>query len=54
MDNPDGYYRQMAAECLRLAEATSDIDGKTMLLEIAQTWVKLDNYLSAKTARESV
>ena len=54
MDKSNGYYRKMAAECLRLADATSDIDGRTMLLEIAQTWVKLDNYLRAKTARESV
>lgn len=54
MDKPDGYYRQMAAECLRLAETMTDIDGKTMLLEIAQMWINLDNYLRATTAREQV
>ena len=54
MDKANGYYRQMATECLRLANAMSDPDSRTMLLEIAQTWIKLDNYLRAKAACERV
>ena len=34
-------YREKAAECLRLAQATNDPATKVLLLEMAQTWVKL-------------
>jgi len=34
-------FRSYAAECLRLARATSDQSGKTRLLQMAEAWRKL-------------
>jgi hypothetical protein len=34
-------YRQNAFECLRLARSTTDHGDRTMLVGMAQTWVKL-------------
>jgi hypothetical protein len=34
-------YRGYAAECLRLAQATDDANGKARLLQMAEAWRKL-------------
>jgi len=34
-------YDQRAAECLALAHEASDVGRKTLLLEMAQAWIKL-------------
>jgi hypothetical protein len=54
MSKANGYYRRMAAECLHLADAMSDVDDRTLLLEIAQLWIRLDNHLRAKSAGETL
>jgi hypothetical protein len=42
------HYQHMATECLRSAQEATDPKNKALLLEMAQTWVKL-----AEQARES-
>ena len=42
-----GEYQERVAQCLRLARSTSDLTNKALLLEMAQTWVRL-----AEQARE--
>jgi hypothetical protein len=42
------HYQGMAAECLRMAQNTDNPTSKALLLEMAQTWVKL-----AEQARDS-
>jgi len=37
-------YQDMAAQCSHLASAVNDPDGKAILLEAAQTWIKLAEY----------
>jgi hypothetical protein len=37
---PDDF-QQRAAECVRLARATTDTWAKVMLLEMARSWMKL-------------
>jgi hypothetical protein len=34
-------YQERAAECLRLAQSMNDPAHKALLLEMAQTWVRL-------------
>ena len=34
-------YRHYAAECLRLAQSTTDQGGKARLLQMAEAWRKL-------------
>jgi hypothetical protein len=34
-------YKARAAECVRLAERTSNSDDKAMLLQMADTWLRL-------------
>ena len=41
------HYQRMAAECLRHAQEAPDPANKALLLEMAQTWVRL-----AEQARE--
>ena len=40
MSNPD-RYRQHALDCLRLANEMNDPFGKAVLLDMAQSWVRL-------------
>ncbi len=40
MSNPD-QYRQNAIDCLRLANETRDAGAKAVLLDMAQSWVRL-------------
>jgi hypothetical protein len=35
------YYRRNALDCLRLANTTSDLHSKAMLIDMAQAWGKL-------------
>jgi hypothetical protein len=35
------HYRQMAAECLLVAQSANDPANKVLLLEMAQTWTRL-------------
>lgn len=34
-------YKQFAAECVRVAQQTSNPNDKAMLLQMADTWLKL-------------
>ena len=34
-------YKRRAAECVRMAERTDNAEDKTMLLQMAQTWMRL-------------
>jgi hypothetical protein len=40
MTTPD-RYRQLAAECLRMAQQVSNPTDKMLLLEMAETWRQL-------------
>jgi len=42
--------QERAAQCLRLAQITSDPTNKALLLEMAQTWVKLAEQARAARA----
>ena len=35
------YYEQYSSDCLRLANTTSDLDIKAVLVDMAQAWLKL-------------
>jgi hypothetical protein len=39
--NKKEHYQRMAGECVRLARDCSDPANKTVLLDMAQTWVRL-------------
>jgi hypothetical protein len=41
-------YQYRAAECLRLARGTGNPTNKALLLEMAQTWVKLAEQAQAR------
>jgi len=34
-------YKRRAAECVRMAERSENADDKAMLLQMAQTWMRL-------------
>jgi hypothetical protein len=34
-------YKRRAAECVRIAEQTDNADDKSLLLQMAQTWLRL-------------
>ena len=34
-------YKRRAAECVRMAERVDNPDDKTLLLQMAQTWLRL-------------
>jgi hypothetical protein len=34
-------YKRRAAECIRMAERAGNADDKTLLLQMAQTWMRL-------------
>jgi hypothetical protein len=34
-------YKRRAAECVRMAERTDNADDKALLLQMAQTWMRL-------------
>jgi hypothetical protein len=34
-------YKRRAAECVRMSERTDSADDKMMLLQMAQTWMRL-------------
>ena len=34
-------YKRRAAECVRMAERTENAEDKTLLLQMAQTWMRL-------------
>jgi hypothetical protein len=40
MDLADQYKRR-AAECVRMAERADNADDKALLLQMAQTWLRL-------------
>ena len=41
-------HQHRAAECLRLARGTTNLTNKALLLEMAQTWIKLAGQAQAK------
>ena len=46
-------YLRRAAECLRMAHEVSDLTNKKLLLEMAQTWVKLAEPERAKKSNDN-
>ena len=44
-------YRGYAAECLRLAQATSNENGKRRLIVMAEAWLELADGASGKEER---
>ena len=34
-------YKRRAAECVRMAERTANAEDKALLLQMAQTWMRL-------------
>ena len=46
-------YRGYAAECLRLAQATSEQNGKTRLLQMAEAWLKLAGDASKDASKDA-
>jgi hypothetical protein len=38
---PAEQYKRRAAECVRMAERTDNPDDKALLLQMAQTWMRL-------------
>jgi hypothetical protein len=42
------HYKRMASECLRFAQVAASPTNRAVLVEMAQTWIKLD-----ELARES-
>jgi hypothetical protein len=46
--NRKDHYQHMAGQCLKLAQNSDDPTNKALLLEMAQSWVKL-----AEMARDS-
>jgi hypothetical protein len=34
-------YKRRAAECVRMAERTDSAEDKTLLLQMAETWLRL-------------
>jgi hypothetical protein len=43
-------YRRLAAECLRIAQQTSNLTDKMLLLEMAAMWEKLAERAAAPRA----
>jgi hypothetical protein len=41
-------YQQKAAECLEQANAATDQTNRALLLEMAQSWIRLAEQLKAK------
>ena len=50
MASASEQYRQYAAECLRIAQATRDQGQKVRLLEMAEAW----KHLAEESARRAV
>jgi hypothetical protein len=44
-------YRNYAAECLRVAQATTDAGSRARLLEMAEAWRKLAENAEAKSTK---
>ena len=44
-------YKQYAAECLRIAQNTTDDNQKTRLLEMAEAWQRLAEAASKRPER---
>jgi hypothetical protein len=49
-DHPPDMFREFAAECVALAERTTDPDARAKLLIIAQKWVAMANGHEASLA----
>ena len=41
-------YKRRAAECIRMAERTDNPEDKTLLLQMAQTWLRLAEKLEER------
>jgi hypothetical protein len=41
MGSSADHFKRRAAECVRLADKADDPDRKSMLLQMAQTWLRL-------------
>ena len=45
-------YRSYAAECVRLARHSSNPTDKTLLLEMAESWIRMAERAEARTDAE--
>jgi hypothetical protein len=46
-------YKKCAAECLRWSRIVTNDQSKAMLLQMAATWIKLAEPLTAKAEKEA-
>ena len=46
-------YKRRAAECVRMAERTDNADDKALLLQMAQTWLRLAEKAEDRPTRNS-
>ena len=46
-------YKRRAAECVRMAERTSSEDDKALLLQMAQTWMRLAEKAEERSGENS-
>jgi hypothetical protein len=46
-------HQGRAAECLRLAHEASDLTNKALLLEMAQTWIRLAEQVKARASDDT-
>jgi hypothetical protein len=47
-------HQRRAAECLRLAHEVSDQTNKALLLEMAQTWIRLAEQVKARAGDDRI
>ena len=52
MRNPE-EYKKCAAECLRWSRIVTNVQSKAMLVQMAATWIKLAEPLTAKAENEA-
>ena len=45
-------YKRRAAECVRMAERTDHADDKALLLQMAQTWLRLAEKAEERADRD--
>ena len=46
-------YEKFAAECLRWSRIVTNVQSKAMLVQMAATWIKLAEPLTAKAENEA-
>jgi hypothetical protein len=46
-------YKRRAAECIRMAERSANPDDKTLLLQMAETWMRLAEKVEERNDSQS-